>query len=113
MRTLYLIAAVIIILTIIYLINLPDSYDSETNLLSSICNGTLLDLKNNNPQEFMKLYKDVRNTERGLLYSTCKNGQDLIDCIELNNIYLNNMNCMAKYIEQSNLSEDEIMELPK
>lgn len=113
MRMLYFIAIVIIILTIIYLINLPDSYDSETNLLSSICNGTLLDLKNNNFQEFMKLYKDVRNTEHSFIYSTCKNGQNLIDCIELNKIRLNNMNCMAKYIKQSNLSEDEIMKLPK
>lgn len=110
MKNKYLItgAFVLIIILAIYLIK---DQTKENSILSSICNGSLEKLKNENPEEFLYIYYKTKNETSSVISGKCKPGESLDECIERNEETLEKMNCMSRFLKQSDLSEKEMQEI--
>ncbi len=107
-RYLFIIAIILIIVFAVYLLNKGNKNDS---ILSSICNGNLEKMRYENPKEFLEIYNKTKTETSGVISGKCKSGEDITDCISRNEEILEKMNCMAKFLNQSDLSEKEIQEL--
>jgi len=110
MKKSYLIWIVVIILAWVLFFYLKDGWSNDS-ILASVCKGSLEKIKNENPAYFLELYEKAKTETNGVLSGNCKSGEDLADCIDRLDIYLEHMNCMAKFLNQSNLSEKEIKEI--
>jgi len=109
-RILIILSILLVLIAGIYFIK-KTNLEQENSILPTICNGTLLKIKNENPKEFLNLYNKAKNKTSGAIDGKCMAGEDLVECIDRNTDFLRNMNCMAKFLNQSDLSEKEIMQI--
>ena len=112
MKNIYLIIiGLIILLSVVYLVNKEIGKKEPENIFSSICNGTLEEIKISNPKEFLKIYDEVKLNNSTVLKASCDSWLNIIECADRQAEFLKNANCMAKFLKQSDLSEKEIKEL--
>ena len=110
MKRKYLIIGALILVIILAIYLIRDKTERKL-VLSSVCNGTLEKMKNENPEEFLQIYYKTKNENSSVLSGSCKSGEDIAECIRRNEKILEKMNCMNKFLNQSDLSEKELEEL--
>lgn len=108
MKKTHIILIAILAIILLFIFIKPETKNPK---LISFCNGSLEQLRVENSIEFLKLYDKVKYNNSTTITTNCRGLPDLKECIEYQEKFLENANCMAEFLKVSDLSDTELERL--